>query len=244
MSVPTPQDPAPVPDAPTPAPTPPDAGGAHTAPDPVALADSLRRCVDSLDDLIRYCDDPGTEALGAVYEARALLGWTPPKRAATGPALADIAPGLIDLLRDAGDEWGPLGVAVAAARLTDVDVLVRQLTDGKAPATEVDARHVVAEDRWTPFIAAEKFPQQDRSCWVHLASGRVLTARWSVMGGWQTTNGGATDDSPVTHWRYVVAPEPPTASDWEDVAPEDRPDAVEARRRAAAADTLDVPGRL
>lgn len=37
------------------------------------LAASLKRCVESLDDLIRYCNDPGTEALGAVYEARGVL---------------------------------------------------------------------------------------------------------------------------------------------------------------------------
>jgi hypothetical protein len=35
--------------------------------------ESLRRCVGALDDLIRYCDDPGSEALGAVAEARGLL---------------------------------------------------------------------------------------------------------------------------------------------------------------------------
>ena len=34
---------------------------------------------------------------------------------------------LIELLREAGNEWGPLGVALAAARLTNVDVLVAKL---------------------------------------------------------------------------------------------------------------------
>jgi hypothetical protein len=34
---------------------------------------------------------------------------------------------LVELLREAGNEWGPLGVAIAAARLTDVDMLITQL---------------------------------------------------------------------------------------------------------------------
>lgn len=37
------------------------------------LWENLRRCVASLDDLIRYCDDPGTEALSALHCAHAVL---------------------------------------------------------------------------------------------------------------------------------------------------------------------------
>jgi hypothetical protein len=36
-------------------------------------------------------------------------------------------PRLVEILRKAGDEWGPLSVALAAAELTDVDVLVAKL---------------------------------------------------------------------------------------------------------------------
>jgi len=36
-------------------------------------------------------------------------------------------PKLIELLREAGNEWGPMDVALAAARLTNVDVLVAKL---------------------------------------------------------------------------------------------------------------------
>lgn len=39
----------------------------------IELIASLGRCVESLDDLIRHYEDPGVEALGAVYEARTLL---------------------------------------------------------------------------------------------------------------------------------------------------------------------------
>lgn len=42
---------------------------------------------------------------------------------------ADIALGLGELLDRAGDEWGPLGVALAAAERTDIAVLVRQLSE-------------------------------------------------------------------------------------------------------------------
>jgi hypothetical protein len=37
------------------------------------VMESLRRCVGALDDLMFHCTDPGSEALGAVYEARQLL---------------------------------------------------------------------------------------------------------------------------------------------------------------------------
>lgn len=40
-----------------------------------------------------------------------------------------IAQGLFDLLRMAGNEWGALGVALAAADMTDIAVLVRQLQE-------------------------------------------------------------------------------------------------------------------
>jgi hypothetical protein len=36
-------------------------------------------------------------------------------------------PKLVEILREAGGEWGPLSVALAAATLTDVDVLVAKL---------------------------------------------------------------------------------------------------------------------
>lgn len=41
--------------------------------------------------------------------------------------LDDTAPGLIELLKKAGDEWGPLGVAEVAAQLTDQDTLIKRL---------------------------------------------------------------------------------------------------------------------
>lgn len=41
---------------------------------------------------------------------------------------ADVAEELLTALQRLGDTYGPLGVAKAAARLTDVDVLVKLLT--------------------------------------------------------------------------------------------------------------------
>ena len=38
-----------------------------------------------------------------------------------------ISPRLIQILKDAGDEYGPLGVALAAASLTDPQVLIWEL---------------------------------------------------------------------------------------------------------------------
>lgn len=43
------------------------------------------------------------------------------------PGLEDTDPELIEVLRDAGDRWGPLGVAVVASALTDPNVLVAHL---------------------------------------------------------------------------------------------------------------------
>jgi hypothetical protein len=41
-----------------------------------------------------------------------------------------VAAGLEEMLRRAGDEYGPLGVAMAAAQLSDPDVVVRSLVRG------------------------------------------------------------------------------------------------------------------
>jgi len=40
----------------------------------------------------------------------------------------DTAPGLIEGLRRLGDDYGPLGVALAAADLTDTRLLIERLT--------------------------------------------------------------------------------------------------------------------
>jgi hypothetical protein len=52
------------------------------------------------------------------------------------PELVDVDPDLIDALRGLGNDYGSLGVALAAARLTDTTVLVHQLTNGKPEPTE------------------------------------------------------------------------------------------------------------
>jgi len=42
----------------------------------------------------------------------------------------DTDPTLLWLLRRAGESWGPLGVALVAARMTDPEVLIAHLTSG------------------------------------------------------------------------------------------------------------------
>lgn len=44
------------------------------------------------------------------------------------PVSDRFAPGLLDELRRLGDEYGPLGVALAAAYQTDPKVLIKSLT--------------------------------------------------------------------------------------------------------------------
>lgn len=41
--------------------------------------------------------------------------------------LSEMAPELVGILRHLGDEYGPTGVALAAAQLTDLDYLIREL---------------------------------------------------------------------------------------------------------------------
>lgn len=74
----------------------------------------------------RLMDQPG--ALAAKPEHQAPL---PP---AAPPTLDDVDPTLIERLRDLGDRWGPLGVALAAALLTDPGVVVSPPTRTLAEA--------------------------------------------------------------------------------------------------------------
>ena len=50
----------------------------------------------------------------------------------------EVDPELLELLHDAGRRWGPLGVAIAAASLTDRDALLAKLVGG-ATGEETDA---------------------------------------------------------------------------------------------------------
>jgi hypothetical protein len=45
-------------------------------------------------------------------------------------SLEDVDPQVVEVLRDAGNRWGALGVALVAAHLTDPDVLVHRLRSG------------------------------------------------------------------------------------------------------------------
>lgn len=99
------------------------------------------------EDLIRLIAAPKDERLDRELTAKTNLqdlwifagelpGLVTWDEASAPDAAPDVDPGLIEVLRSAGDRWGPLGVALAAARLTDVDVLVRQLTEDANPAEE------------------------------------------------------------------------------------------------------------
>lgn len=60
------------------------------------------------------------------------------------PEITDVDPALVDLLHEAGARWGALGVALAAAQLTDPKVVVGKLTGqfeedvAPKPENEVD----------------------------------------------------------------------------------------------------------
>lgn len=103
------------------------------------------------EDLIRLISAPQNERLDRELTAKTnlhdlaifagelpgLVTWDEASAPDAVPDTApNIAPGLIEVLREAGDEWGPLGVALAAARLTNVDVLVSQLAEDSRPAMD------------------------------------------------------------------------------------------------------------
>jgi hypothetical protein len=54
----------------------------------------------------------------------------------TAPAGEATDPRLTEILRAAGDEWGPLGVALAAAQLTSADVLIQALQVQAPPSDD------------------------------------------------------------------------------------------------------------
>lgn len=60
--------------------------------------------------------------------------------------LEDVDPELVELLRTAGDRWGPLGVALVASTLTDPNVLVAYLRRGApGPVQPIYARDDAGE---------------------------------------------------------------------------------------------------
>jgi hypothetical protein len=64
--------------------------------------------------------------------------------AETDPWVKEIDSRLLGILESAGREWGPLGVALAAASLTDREVLLRQLA-ASSPGDQVSAAARLAE---------------------------------------------------------------------------------------------------
>jgi hypothetical protein len=65
------------------------------------------------------------------------------------------SPALLDQLRQLGQHYGPLGVALAAARLTDQDVLVERITasqENRCPSSEAMCPdlHVLTDDGTCP----------------------------------------------------------------------------------------------
>jgi hypothetical protein len=72
------------------------------------------------------------------------------------------AEGLMRALRRLGDEYGPLGVAIVAATLTDPQVLVRQITDTRprdpVPEPAEDVRVQVGADPAERYTAEVDLP--------------------------------------------------------------------------------------
>ncbi|MFF5703451.1 hypothetical protein ACFY7H_13220 [Streptomyces sp. NPDC012794] len=64
------------------------------------IADS-RRALAALDDLIAYCDDPGTEALGARHCLAATLSAVDPSVTIPGPKLSPDAARILEVV----DNW-------------------------------------------------------------------------------------------------------------------------------------------
>ena len=53
-------------------------------------------------------------------------------------AASEVSTELVTVLRDAGDKYGAMGVALAAARMTNVDALVQRLCGPEDSPTEQD----------------------------------------------------------------------------------------------------------
>jgi hypothetical protein len=66
------------------------------------------------------------------------------------PSLEDIDPLLVSALRQLGHRYGPMGVALAAAQLTDVGVMWRILNE--CPETETEP----IEERAVTVLASEE----------------------------------------------------------------------------------------
>ena len=97
-----------------------------------------------------------------------------PASVALDAVLDDIDPRLLDVIRDLGGTYGSLGVALAAATLTDTDVLVHQLThdapephDEPAPATDKDVLTPVGGDKTGSMSPCDSCPWPDAPCPCH-----------------------------------------------------------------------------
>lgn len=112
------------------------------------------------------------------------------------PDPTDVSPVLLELLRAAGDEWGPLGVALAAAHLTDPAVVVWQLrrdlhaagaaeetpspqpTD-RIPVGDLEHRLTVTHRRWDAASPADRRASDSE---VEVRAGSAdLTEAWREL---------------------------------------------------------------
>lgn len=107
--------------------------------------------------------DEGDE--GCPRECGEMHTFEPPcEQAVPGPK--DIDPRLLWALRGLGDDFGPLGVALAAAELTDKGLLRKQLSPGDEPITEPES------SPWLPSIG-ERVEWGDLDAYPQIVRGTV-----------------------------------------------------------------------
>lgn len=102
---------------------------------------------------------------GCTRECSEMHTFEPPcEQAVPGPK--DIDPRLLWALRGLGDDFGPLGVALAAAELTDKGLLRKQLSPGDEPITEPES------SPWLPSIG-ERVEWGDLDAYPQIVRGTV-----------------------------------------------------------------------
>lgn len=108
----------------------------------------------------------------------------PDETTAPGPEAHETDPGLLASLRSLGDQFGPLGVALAAVSLTDGRALMEALEDGNPPFGGIGATKPRGPDEPCPEHAGPPLPE---GIW-----GRVELPGMRSHTGWITegTRGG------------------------------------------------------
>ncbi len=147
---------------------------------------SLERCVDSLADVIRDHPDPGTEALGAVWEARRVLsGRATPTPPPTPPWPGAVLSGLVD--EDGVPTWLAQAGQVRGEQVRGWRDMAWYRPDGHSSDTWVEVRAPRAVPAAPVTERVPVWEAVDR--WM--PGGRVICGwQWST----QTRDGSVTHD--------------------------------------------------